>query len=178
MKALVKEHGAEVVIGLLVVLIAIWFVAFAWGRTGGGNASNPIRVTAQFQNAVGVDVGTDVRIAGLKVGQVVAQKLDPKSYMAELTLALDPSTNVPSDSSAAITSAGIMGANYISLVPGGDPTPLKNGDTILDTQGSVDLMSMVGQFINKTGGGGTAPAGDKSATPAPASAPAAATPTP
>jgi len=144
MKALVKEHGAEALIGLLVVLVAIWFVMFAWERTGGGSVANAIRVTAQFQNASGINVGTDVRIAGLKVGSVVGQKLDPKTYQAEVTLALDPATKVPSDSSAAITSAGIMGATYISLVPGGDPTPLKTGDTIIDTQGSIDLMGMVG----------------------------------
>jgi phospholipid/cholesterol/gamma-HCH transport system substrate-binding protein len=152
MKALVREHGAEALIGLLVVLLAIWFVMFAWDRTGGGSVANAVRVTAQFQNASGINVGTDVRIAGLKVGSVVAQKLDPKTYQAEVTLALDPATKVPADSSAAITSAGILGATYISLVPGGDPTALKSGDTILDTQGSVDLMSMVGQFINKSGG--------------------------
>ncbi len=177
MRSLLKEHGAEALIGLLVVLVAVWFGYYAWGRTGGGRAANAIRVTAQFPNVTGVNVGTDVRVAGLKIGQVVTQHLDPKTFQAEVTLALDPNTPVPEDSSAAITSEGFLGGSYIALIPGGASTPLKNGDTILDTQGSVDLMSMVGQFINRSGGdagkgagtaaGGNASVGDQTtASPA------------
>ena len=174
MRSLLKEHGAEALIGLLVVLIAVWFGYYAWGRTGGGRAANAIRVTAQFPNVSGVNVGTDVRVAGMKIGQVVAQHLDGKTYQAEVTLALDPNTPVPSDSSAAITSEGFLGGSYIALIPGGASTPLKNGDTILDTQGSVDLMSMVGQFINRSGGGdakgASAGTGSDAATNTPAPA--------
>lgn len=169
MRAQVREHGVEALIGLLVVALAIWFVAFAWKRTGGGDVRDAIQVTAQFQNVSGVNVGTDVRVAGIKVGKVAAVRLDPKSYQAEVTLALDPAVKVPDDSSAAITSEGILGGTYMSLVPGGSATPLKSGDTILDTQGSIDLMSMVGQFINKSGSGGGSPAGaaGNSAAPTP-----------
>jgi len=69
-----------------------------------------------------------------------------------MTLAIDPAVKLPSDSSAAITSEGLLGSTFISLIPGGDSVPLKDGDTIADTQGAMDLMSMVGQFINKSGG--------------------------
>lgn len=152
MRSVLKEHGAEALIGLLVVFVAAWFAYYAWQRTGGGRVSNAVQVTALFPNANGIAVGTDVRVAGLKIGQVSALKLDPQSYQANVALALDPTAKVPSDSSAAITSEGILGGNYISLIPGGSSTPFKSGDTIVDTQGSVDLMGMVGQFINHSGG--------------------------
>ncbi len=163
MRRLFGDNASDAVIGLLVVLVAAWFVVYAWHRTGGGAGGGAIHVTALFPNASGVSPGTDVRVAGLKVGSVSAQKLDPKSYQAEVTLALDPDVKVPADSSAAITSEGLLGSTYIALVPGGDTAVLKNGDTILDTQGAMDLMGLVGQFINKSGGsgagaGGTAPA--------------------
>jgi phospholipid/cholesterol/gamma-HCH transport system substrate-binding protein len=178
MKAVAKEHGAEILIGLLVVLIAIWFVAYAWGKTGGGSASDAIKVTAQFQNVSGVNVGTEVRMAGIKVGQVAALRLDPKSFQAEATLALDPTIRIPDDSSALITSEGILGGTYMGLIPGGSATPLKTGDTIIDTQGSVDLMSMVGQFINKSGGSTPSSASPAPSASSPPSTPAAATPKP
>ena len=152
MRSVIKEHGAEALIGLLVVIVAVWFGTYAWERTGGGRVANAVQVTALFPNANGVAVGTDVRVAGLKIGQVAALNLDPKSYQANVLLAIDPSAKVPSDSSAAITSEGILGGNYVSLIPGGSTTPFKSGDTIVDTQGSVDLMGMVGQFINHSGG--------------------------
>ncbi|TVV73704.1 outer membrane lipid asymmetry maintenance protein MlaD [Sphingomonas solaris] len=151
MKNLFRENVVEALVGLLVVLLAAWFAWFAWDRTGGGGPADAIRVTALFPNASGVAVGTDVRVAGLKVGTVAEQKLDPQSFQVDVTLALDPTLKMPKDSSAAITSEGLLGSTFIALAPGGDPAPLKSGDTIVDTQGSIDLMGMIGQFINKSG---------------------------
>jgi phospholipid/cholesterol/gamma-HCH transport system substrate-binding protein len=155
MKAAAREHLVEAGVGLLVVLAAIWFVSFAIGRTG-GSAGESIRVKALFPAANGVSVGTDVRIAGLKVGTVAAQRLEPQSYQAEVTLALDRSVPVPSDSSAAITSESLLGGSYVALLPGGAETKLKDGDTILETQGSVDMMSLVGSVINRSNSDGPA----------------------
>ena len=167
MRTLLRENIGEAIVGLAVVLLAVWFVLFAWQRTGGGERAGAIRVTALFPNASGVNVGTDVRVAGLKIGNVAAQKLDTQSYQVAVTLALDPSVKLPADSSASITSEGLLGSTYIALTPGGSPAQLKTGDTISDTQGAMDLMALIGQFINKpsgdkpaggdTGGAGTAP---------------------
>lgn len=151
MRSAARENMVEALVGLLVVMVAAWFIFMAWQRTGGGSGASAIHVTALFPNVAGIDNGADVRIAGMKVGSVVSQSLDPASYQAKLTLALDRDVKVPADSSAAVTSEGILGRSYIALIPGGDQTPLKSGDTITDTQGSIDLMGMVGQFINKSG---------------------------
>ena len=153
MRTMVKENAAEALLGLLVVVIAIGFVALAWQRTGGGNRADALHVTAIFPSAGGVNMGTEVRVAGIKVGAVSSLKLDPQSFEAQVILALDPKIKVPSDSSAAVTSEGLLGSTYIGLNPGGAPTPLKDGDTIVDTQGSMDLMGLIGQFINKSGAG-------------------------
>jgi phospholipid/cholesterol/gamma-HCH transport system substrate-binding protein len=153
MRGLLRDYVLEAVVGLLVVLLAVWFILFAWGRTGGG-MPDAIEVKALFPAAGGVSVGTDVRVAGLKVGTVAAQRLDPQSYQAELTLALDRNVRLPSDSSAAITAEGLLGGSYIALLPGGSETPLKHGDVILDTQGSVDMMGLIGSVINRSGDDG------------------------
>ncbi len=157
MKSLLRENVGEALVGLFVVLFAAWFVAFAWDKTGGGAKDGAIRVTALFPNSTGINVGSEVRVAGIKVGTASDQELDPQSFQVKTILALDPAVKLPADSSAAITSEGIMGANFISLIPGGDPTALKDGDTIADTQGAMDLMGMVGQFINKSGDAKAAP---------------------
>jgi len=157
MKGVLRENIVETIVGLLVVLLAVWFVVFAWKRSGGA-LDDAYAVTALFPAANGVSVGTDVRIAGLKVGTVAAQRLDPQSYQAEVTLALDQEVKVPSDSSAAITAEGLLGGTYIALLPGGSTTPLKEGDAIVETQGSVDMMSLVGSMINRSGPQANAPA--------------------
>lgn len=153
MPGALRQNLFEALIGLLVVLIAVWFVFSAWERTGGG-IDDSLEVKALFPSANGVSVGTDVRIAGLKVGTVAAQRLDPESYMAELTLALNEDVKIPSDSSVAITSEGLLGGSFLSVMPGGSDVPLKEGDVIFDTQGSVDMMGLIGSVINRGGGNG------------------------
>lgn len=155
MRALFRENAGEAIVGLLVVILAIVFVGYAWRHTGGGSHADGYKVTALFPNASGVNVGTDVRVAGLKIGSVAGQKLDPTSFQVAVTLTLDPAVKLPADSSAAVTSEGLLGSTFVALTPGGAETPLKDGDTITDTQGAMDLMALIGQFINKPASGDT-----------------------
>jgi phospholipid/cholesterol/gamma-HCH transport system substrate-binding protein len=149
MRSLLRENIGEAIVGLAVVLLAVWFMLFAWERTGGGRKAGAIEVAAIFPNAAGINVGTDVRVAGLKVGSVSGLSLDPQSYQVKVDMAIDPTVKLPADSSAAITSEGLLGSTFDAFTPGGSTATLKNGDTITDTQGSMDLMALIGQFINK-----------------------------
>ncbi len=176
MRAVLKENVVEALIGVAVVALALWFVAFAYGRTGGGAERGGYHVAALFNNAAGVGVGTDVRVAGMTVGRVTSVSLDPQTWQAKLTLAIDPKVKLPADSSAAITSEGIMGGSFIAMLPGGDTAMLKDGDQVIDTQGAVDLMGMIGQFINQTGNVGKDGAAAANGVDAPPAGPAAAQP--
>lgn len=166
MTDLLKEHVAEALTGLLVVLVAVLFAVFAWNRTthAGGEA---YRLMARFPNVSGVSVGTDIRIAGMKVGTVTAQRFDPKTYQAVLTFEVQRDVQLPVDSSAAITSEGLLGGSFIALSPGGDTQMLRDGEEITETQGATDLTGLIGSFINRSGGSdeggsGTAPAAEAS----------------
>lgn len=151
MRALFKDNIIEALIGALVLLLAVWFVAFAYGRTERGGLDDGYTITARFPNSSGVSVGTDVRVSGLKVGTVAHESLDTQTYQALLKLTIDKDVKLPLDTSAAITSEGILGGNYIALAPGGDTEMLREGDEITDTQGAVDMMSLIGSVINRTG---------------------------
>lgn len=148
---MLKDHVAEALAGLLVLALAIWFLVFALGRTG-GSGGDSYELKARFPNATGISVGSDVRVSGLKVGAVTAQTLDPASFQAIVTLAVDRQVKLPLDSSAAITSEGLLGGSFIALVPGGDSEQLAPGDEITDTQGSTDLLGLIGSVINRSGG--------------------------
>jgi phospholipid/cholesterol/gamma-HCH transport system substrate-binding protein len=155
MRSLLRENVGEAIVGVAVVVLAVWFVVFAWGRTGGGRKAGAIEIAAIFPNASGVNVGTDVRVAGLKVGSVSALSLDPQTYQVKVAMALDPTVKLPADSSASVTSEGLLGSTFVAFTPGGSPTMLRSGDTITDTQGSMDLMALIGQFINRPSSGGS-----------------------
>ncbi|MEI6486628.1 MAG: outer membrane lipid asymmetry maintenance protein MlaD [Sphingomonadales bacterium] len=162
MGSTLKDNLAEALIGLLVVVLAAGFVAFAWVRTGGSDGGGTSLV-ARFPNIGGVTLGTDVKVAGVKVGKVSGLELDPTSYQAVLKLSVDRGLKLPIDSSAAITSEGLLGGNYIALTPGADPAMLKDGGEIAETSGAPDLMSLIGSVVNRSGG--DAPAAAKPDAP-------------
>lgn len=150
MRALFKDNVIEALVGLLVVVVAVWFVGSAYARTAAGGASGYL-LTARFPNATGITVGTDVRASGIKIGKVEAERLDPKTFQAVVQVRVTGDVRFPTDSSAAITSEGILGGSYIALSPGGDTTMLGAGDEISDTQGAQDLMGLMGSIINRSG---------------------------
>ncbi len=121
---------AEVATGAVVLGIAGVFLGYAMLHSGrAGGATDGLSLTARFDKIDGLNNGADVRIAGVKVGSVISQRIDTTSFAAE------------------ITSEGLLGGKYVSLVPGGADQLLTNGARITETQGSVSLESLLGRFI-------------------------------
>lgn len=147
-----SERLAETVLGAIVAFIAIGFFVFAsaQARAGGGQGGG-IDYTARFQRVDGITVGSDVRVSGVKVGVVKSLGLDPATYMAQLTLTVDRNVQILDDSTARVASDGLLGGAYIAIEPAGmDPLPA--GGEILNTQGSVDLLTLLSGFASAAGG--------------------------
>ncbi|MCR0981734.1 outer membrane lipid asymmetry maintenance protein MlaD [Roseomonas populi] len=138
---------AEVAAGAVVLLVAIVFLVYAVTNSGRASAGSGLVLTARFDRIDGLAPGADVRIAGVKVGSVTGQRIDPQTFLAVLTLDVDSSLKVPDDSSAEITSEGLLGGKYVALVPGGSDRDLASGGEIKITQSSVSLESLLGKFI-------------------------------
>lgn len=138
-----KEQTAETILGAIVAAVAIGFLGFAVTRAGSAEAAGGYDVIARFQRADGIAVGSDVRISGVKVGAVSKVALDPDTYYARVTLVVDPAVKLPDDSSAKVASDGLLGGAYVSLDAGGSETMLTKGGEILNTQGSIDLLSVL-----------------------------------
>jgi phospholipid/cholesterol/gamma-HCH transport system substrate-binding protein len=144
----VKESVTEVVVGAVVLVAAGAFLAFAAQATGftrGG--SDDLALTASFRSVEGITIGTDVRMAGVKIGAVTAMALNPETYRAETTLTVDAAIPVPNDSSAVIASEGLLGGNFVEIVPGGSFDYFADGDEIVDTQGAVSLLNLLLTYI-------------------------------
>lgn len=161
-----KNNTVETAIGALVILIAAGFFVFAYSTSGAGTASGGYRLKAEFDNIAGVNTGTDVRLAGIKIGTVVSQTLNPDNYQAVITMTIDPKVKLTDDTTAKITSEGLLGSNFVALDPGGSETLLADGGEITNTQGAVDIWSLISKamFEGKGGGGG----GDTGGTDKPA----------
>jgi phospholipid/cholesterol/gamma-HCH transport system substrate-binding protein len=141
-----SNSAVETLIGAAVIAIAVAFLTFAYSSTGAGPISG-YDVTAKFNRADGINVGTDVRLSGIKVGTVSRMALDPMTYNAVLTLSLESNVKLPDDSSARVTSEGLLGNQYISIEPGGSQMSIAAGGEIENTQGSVDLIGLVSKAM-------------------------------
>jgi phospholipid/cholesterol/gamma-HCH transport system substrate-binding protein len=141
-----RRNTAEVSIGAVVLLVAAGFLGYAVAHSG-RSAVSGYTLSAKFDNVAGLPVGSDVRMAGVRVGSIVAEGIDPQTYLAVVTLSVRNGLELPKDSSAVVTSDGLLGGKYLSLSPGGDATMLQPGQTIAITQSSVSLEQLLGKFI-------------------------------
>ena len=147
-----KDNLVETLVGAAVLVIASLFVLYGYSVTE-SDSSNGYALSAQFDRVDGLTVGSDVRMSGIKVGTVTDLSLDAESFYANAEFMISGDINLPEDTSAKITSEGLLGGNYVSLSPGGSEDTLGEGDEILYTQGSVDLIGLVSQALFSAGDG-------------------------
>lgn len=145
------NNAAETLIGSVVLVAAAGFLFYAANSADVGVDASRYELVAKFRKAEGIDIGGDVRIAGIKVGNISGMELDTDTYRATVTFAIDNDVKVPEDSEAIITSASLLGDSYISIGPGGSDLMLEPGDEIEITQGSINITDLISKFA----GGGT-----------------------
>jgi phospholipid/cholesterol/gamma-HCH transport system substrate-binding protein len=146
----------ETLTGVAVILIAGIFLIYAMRTTGvGGPSAGGYRLSAEFENIEGINVGTDVRLAGIKVGSVVEQSLNPESYQARIDMVIDPKISLSEDTTAKITSEGLLGSKFVALEPGGSDVKLGEGGLISYTQSAVDIWSLISQAMFEKSGAKT-----------------------
>ena len=141
-----RRNIIETVMGAVVMLVAIGFIVFAF-RASGISADGGYRVNAVFNDASGLAIGTDVRMAGVKVGTVIGQSLDTETFQANIVLEIDESIQLPSDSSARILPDGLLGGNFVSLEPGAEEDLIPHGGHIEFTQSAINVVELLGRFI-------------------------------
>ncbi|SET15294.1 outer membrane lipid asymmetry maintenance protein MlaD [Paracoccus homiensis] len=140
------EQRAELIAGFVVLAVALGFLGWALGKDllpGRG-----YEVTASFPDVDGVEIGTEVRLAGVKVGRVTEIALNPQTYMADARIRIPDEVVLPADSAAIIQSDGLLGGAYIQLQPGGSLDNLAPGDEIEDVQGAVSLLQLMMKFVD------------------------------
>ena len=140
------RNTLETVMGAIVLLAAAGFVTLAY-EAADVKGSGGYEIAAEFGSTGGLLVGDDVRISGIKVGQITAQHLDPITYVAKVSMAIEPTIKIPSDSSARITAASLLGGNYLELMPGAATDTLGAGAVIYDTRDPISLSDLLGKAV-------------------------------
>ena len=146
------RKAIETTVGLFLL---IGMAAIIWLALKVGNWSpattHDYEVTARFDNIGGLTVKAPVTLAGVTIGRVASIGIDADDYSARITLQIDQAyDNLPTDTSAAILTSGLLGAQYIGLDPGAEETYLEDGDWIEITQSAVVLEHLIGQILIRT----------------------------
>lgn len=145
-----SENATEVLVGGVVLAAAVGFFIYASQVSGFERDSGSYGLSASFRSADGVSVGTEVRLAGVRIGSVTDLTLNVETYRADVGFSVLNAIDVPDDSSVAISSEGLLGGNFVELIPGGSTFSLVAGDQIYDTQSSVSLVTLLLRYV---GGG-------------------------
>lgn len=141
----------EVALGGVVLAGAIAFAVYAGQAAGLSTGGEGYPLTASFRSIEGVSVGTDVRLAGVKIGTVTNLTLNPETYRADAVVSINSGVEIPDDSAIIISSEGLLGGNFVEIMPGGSPFNFADGDEILDTQSSVSLITLLLRFVSGEG---------------------------
>ena len=140
-----KENILEIVVGCIVIIIAITFVLFTISSTG--IKKKGWYINAEFGNIGGLKVGDDVVIAGIKVGEVLSNKLDSQTFIAIVKLNLEKNISIPNDSIAKISSESLLGGQYVEIIPGASNIMLNEEQTIYNTRDPVSISDLLGQAV-------------------------------
>lgn len=152
------ENTAEVLTGGAVLAVALGFLVYAGQGSGLAPAAGSYELKASFRSVEGVTVGTDVRLAGVKVGTVTSLSLNPQTFYADATISVKDGIVLPDDSAILVASEGLLGGSFIELQPGGSPENFAPGAEIEDTQGAVSVVNLLAKFV-ASDTGGTEPSG-------------------
>ena len=136
----------ETVMGAIVLMVAVFFVVTAYRSTSSGGDSAYI-ITMELDDASGVGRGTDIRIAGVKVGAVAEQRLDPETLYAVVELSIDQRYRLPEDSRARVVPDGLLGGVFVKIEPGRSETTIPAGGKLADAEGPVNVVDLIGKTI-------------------------------
>ena len=141
-----NKKPVETIMGIVVIFVAAFFLYFAY-QVSDLQVVKGYDINARFLKVGGLNVGSDVRINGIKVGTVIAQNLDPEDYVAAVKLSISSNIQLPKDSVVSIVSDGLVGNKFIKIEPGKSKEFLQNGDTVANTKDFKTLEDMVGEII-------------------------------
>ena len=144
-----KKINIEFVLGLIILILSIISIFYYSSKINLLNKNETFQINSSYFDVGNITIGNDVKINGVKVGEVLNIKLDQVSYMAIITSSIDKSINIPNDSVFKISNNGFIGSSYIEIQLGNSEELLKNNDYSANNIDAVSLEEIINNFIFK-----------------------------
>ncbi len=140
------NNVSETLIGAVVLAVAGSFLYYATQISGFSTDTNQYSLTASFRSVSGLNVGSDVKLSGVKVGTLTSITLDPVTYEAVTEVSIDKDVLIPDDAEIKVSTDGLLGGSYLEVTAGGSPFMLEADGEFTYTQGSVSLINLLLKF--------------------------------
>jgi len=140
------NNVSETLIGAVVLAVAGGFLYYATQVSGFSTDTNRYSLTASFRSVAGLNVGSDVKLSGVKVGTLTSITLDPVTYEAVTLVSIDNDVQIPDDAEIKVSTDGLLGGAFLEVTAGGSPFMLEPGSAFVYTQGAVSLLNLLLKF--------------------------------
>ena len=144
-----KKINIEFVLGLLILITSLICIFYYSSKINFFNKIESFQIHSSFFDKGNINIGNEVKIKGVKVGEVSSILLDQDSYMAIVTSTVDESIKIPNDSVFKISNNGFIGSPYIEIELGNSEETLKNNDNTINNVDAVSLEEIINNFIFK-----------------------------
>ena len=144
-----KNTNIEFLLGLFILTISIIAIFYYTSKIDLLNKIETLEINSSFFDIGNTNIGNDVKINGVKVGEVSNIKLDQDTYMAIITSSVEKSIEIPDDSIFKISNNGFIGNSYVEIQLGNSEKTLKNNDYSINNIDAVSLEEIINNFIFK-----------------------------
>ena len=142
-----NKINVEFILGLLILITTLISIFYYSSKINLLNKIETFQINSSFFDIGNTSIGNDVKINGVKVGEVSNIKLDQENYMAIVTLSINNSIKIPDDSVFKISNNGFIGPSYIEIQSGNSEELLKNNDYSINNIDAVSLEEIINNFI-------------------------------
>ncbi|WP_068652051.1 outer membrane lipid asymmetry maintenance protein MlaD [Wolbachia endosymbiont of Trichogramma pretiosum] len=144
-----RSNILEIIAGSFVLIFTIFLVFFAINKLSyiKRNYKDCYKMHGLFTDANGVEIGDSVKISGVEIGSITGVSLDKAAYIARIDMCISRDIKLPIDSSALISSSGVVGSKFVNISPGADPKLISHGGKIAHTQAGANMGGIVDKII-------------------------------
>jgi len=135
-----KKINKEIFLGVIIILISLVIFINLFNSYNSNKSKNvSFSLNSDFNNVGSLSVGNDIKIHGVKVGEVTNISINPELLVANVIIEFDNFYKIPSDSIFTITSNGLMGGSYIDIKIGSSELIFTENET---TKYNIDAISI------------------------------------
>ena len=144
-----KKINLEFALGLLILIISVISFFYYTSKINIFEKIDSIQINSSFFEIGNIVIGNDVKINGVKVGEVSNIKLDQENYMAVITSSIEKNIKIPDDSIFKVSNNGFIGSSYVEIQLGNSKELLNNNDYSINNIDAVSLEEVINNFIFK-----------------------------